>query len=60
MIQYYYKAMKNPVIYTYIFLIYLSYNEAKSYNAVVIIHGVLTGSDSMELIGNRIQEVANK
>lgn len=42
----------------YLLLVYLlSYNEAKSYRAVVIIHGVLTGSSSMELITNRIQEV---
>lgn len=32
-------------------------NGAKSYRAVVIIHGLLTGSDSMELISNRIQEL---
>jgi len=50
---------KNFVIHVYLFLVYLLllYNEAKSYHAVVIIHGVLTGSDSMELISNRIQEV---
>lgn len=42
----------------YLFSIYLlSYNEAKSYRAVVIIHGVLTGSESMDVITNRIQEV---
>lgn len=47
---------RNSVI--YLFLVYLLfYNEARSYHAVVIIHGVLTGSDSMELISNRIQEV---
>lgn len=50
--------MTKSVIHVYLFLIYLLlYNEAKSYHAVVIIHGVLTGSDSMELISNRIQEV---
>lgn len=49
----------NSVIYIYLFLIsLLSYNEAKSYHAVVLVHGVLTGSDSMELISNRIQEVS--
>ncbi|KAF7392499.1 hypothetical protein HZH68_009247 [Vespula germanica] len=32
-------------------------NGAKSYHAVVVIHGVLTGSDSMELISNRIEEM---
>lgn len=50
----------NSVIYIYLLLLIslLSYNEAKSYHAVVIIHGVLTGSDSMELISNRIQEVS--
>lgn len=50
--------MTNSVIRIYLFLSYLLfYNEAKSYHAVVIIHGVLTGSESMELISNRIQEV---
>lgn len=34
-------------------------NYVESYHAVVVIHGVLTGSDSMELISNRIQEVSN-
>lgn len=34
-------------------------NDVESYHAVVVIHGVLTGSDSMELISNRIQEVSN-
>lgn len=49
---------RNSVIHIYLFLVYLLlYNEAKSYHAVVIIHGVLTGSDSMELISNRIQEM---
>ena len=49
---------KNSVIQIYLFLINLIfYNEAKSYHAVVIIHGVLTGSESMELISNRIKEV---
>ncbi|XP_076679465.1 palmitoyl-protein thioesterase 2 [Andrena cerasifolii] len=32
-------------------------NAVESYRAVVVIHGVLTGSDSMELISNRIQEM---
>lgn len=50
--------MINSVIRICFLLIYLLlHNEAKSYHAVVIIHGVLTGSDSMELISNRIQEV---
>lgn len=49
---------RTSVIHIYFFLVYLlSYNEAKSNRAVVIIHGVLTGSDSMELISNRIQKV---
>jgi len=49
---------RNSVIYIYLFLVYLLlYNEAKSYRAVVVIHGVLTGSDSMEIISKRIQEV---
>ena len=51
-------ASKNSVIQIYLFLINLIfYNEAKSYHAIVIIHGVLTGSESMELISNRIKEV---
>lgn len=51
-------ANKNSVIQIYLFLINLIfYNEAKSYHAIVIIHGVLTGSESMELISNRIKEV---
>lgn len=50
--------MTSFVIHIYLFLVYLLlYNEAKSYHAVVIIHGVLTGSESMELVSNRIQEV---
>ncbi|XP_029052176.2 lysosomal thioesterase PPT2 homolog isoform X1 [Osmia bicornis bicornis] len=32
-------------------------NVVEGYHAVVVIHGVLTGSDSMELISNRIQEM---
>ncbi|XP_033346379.1 lysosomal thioesterase PPT2 homolog [Bombus vosnesenskii] len=32
-------------------------NGIECYHAVVVIHGVLTGSDSMELISNRIQEM---
>ncbi|XP_015610148.1 lysosomal thioesterase PPT2 homolog [Cephus cinctus] len=32
-------------------------NQAKNYHAVVLIHGVLTGSTSMDLISNRIQEM---
>ncbi|XP_032691606.1 lysosomal thioesterase PPT2 homolog isoform X2 [Odontomachus brunneus] len=49
---------QRSVICIYLLLVYLlSYNEAKSYRAVVIIHGVLTGSSSMELITNRIQEM---
>lgn len=48
----------NSVIHIYLFLVsLLSCHQAKSYHAVVIIHGVLTGSDSMETISNRIQEV---
>lgn len=31
-----------------------------SYHAVVLIHGILTGSDSMELISNRIEEVSSQ
>lgn len=48
----------NSVIHIYLFLVsLLSCHQAKSYHAVVIIHGVLTGSDSMETISNRIQEI---
>lgn len=49
----------NFVIHIYLFLVFLlSRYQAKTYHAVVIIHGVLTGSDSMETISNRIQEVS--
>ena len=42
----------------YFFLLLVTINNAvESYRAVVVIHGVLTGSDSMELISNRIQEM---
>ncbi|KOX69241.1 Lysosomal thioesterase PPT2 like protein [Melipona quadrifasciata] len=41
----------------FIFLLTLLNNDVNSYHAVVVIHGVLTGSDSMELISNRIQEM---
>ena len=44
---------------TFILLLTLLYNDVGGYHAVVVIHGVLTGSDSMELISNRIQEVSN-
>lgn len=40
-------------------LLTLLNNDVEGYHAVVVIHGVLTGSDSMELISNRIQEVSN-
>ncbi|XP_034178638.1 palmitoyl-protein thioesterase 2 isoform X2 [Osmia lignaria lignaria] len=39
-----------------LFLIVIN-NVVEGYRAVVVIHGVLTGSDSMELISNRIQEM---
>lgn len=42
----------------FLLAIILCYNGAKSYHAVVVIHGVLTGSDSMDLISNRIEEVS--
>lgn len=56
---------RRSITHIYLHLVYLFlyneaksfYNETKSYRAVVIIHGVLTGSDSMDLITNRIQEV---
>ncbi|XP_071867870.1 palmitoyl-protein thioesterase 2 [Bombus fervidus] len=40
-----------------ILLLSLFNNGVECYHAVVVIHGVLTGSDSMELISNRIQEM---
>lgn len=43
----------------FILLLTLLNNDVDGYHAVVVIHGVLTGSDSMELISNRIQEVCN-
>ncbi|XP_033333522.1 palmitoyl-protein thioesterase 2 [Megalopta genalis] len=41
------------------FLLFLTVfiNAAQSYRAVIIIHGVLTGSDSMEVISDRIKEM---
>ncbi|XP_076644025.1 palmitoyl-protein thioesterase 2 [Halictus rubicundus] len=41
----------------FILLLFAFTNAAQSYRAVVVIHGVLTGSDSMELISNRIKEM---
>ncbi|CAK9812741.1 Lysosomal thioesterase PPT2 homolog [Anthophora plagiata] len=41
----------------FLLFVILFNNDVESYRAVVIIHGVLTGSDSMELISNRIQEM---
>ncbi|CAB0040176.1 unnamed protein product [Trichogramma brassicae] len=46
---------------SYIFLLLIEFlllpkNEVASYRAVAIIHGVLTGSDSMDEISQRIQE----
>ncbi|XP_054011902.1 lysosomal thioesterase PPT2 homolog [Hylaeus anthracinus] len=40
-----------------LFFLTILINAVESYRAVVVIHGVLTGSDSMELISNRIQEM---
>ncbi|XP_014486305.1 PREDICTED: lysosomal thioesterase PPT2 homolog [Dinoponera quadriceps] len=49
---------RRSVFYIHLLLVYLLfYSEAKSYRAVVVIHGVLTGSDSMNLIMDRIQEM---
>ncbi|XP_003494659.1 palmitoyl-protein thioesterase 2 [Bombus vancouverensis nearcticus] len=44
---------------SFIVILFLSLfnNGIECYHAVVVIHGVLTGSDSMELISNRIQEM---
>lgn len=44
---------------SFIVILFLSLfnNGVECYHAVVVIHGVLTGSDSMELISNRIQEM---
>lgn len=36
----------------------LSKNGAESYRAVAVLHGILTGRDSMQLITDRIQEVS--
>ncbi|XP_017788933.1 PREDICTED: lysosomal thioesterase PPT2 homolog [Habropoda laboriosa] len=41
----------------FILLLTLFNNDVESYRAVVVIHGVLTGSESMEVISNRIEEM---
>lgn len=44
-------------IFALIVIAILPSNVVESYRAVVVIHGILTGSDTMEVITNRIQEV---
>lgn len=46
------------IVYLCLLLFTALSNAVKSYRAVIVIHGVLTGSDSMELISNRIEEVS--
>lgn len=46
-----------PLYYLLIIFLLVNSIKCKSYYPVVIIHGVLTGSDSMEQISSRIQEV---
>ncbi|XP_043794767.1 lysosomal thioesterase PPT2 homolog isoform X1 [Apis laboriosa] len=51
-------ATANYTVLNFILLLLSIFNnDVESYHAVVVIHGVLTGSDSMELISNRIQEM---
>ncbi|KAG6802529.1 lysosomal thioesterase PPT2 isoform X1 [Apis mellifera caucasica] len=51
-------ATANYTVLNFILLFLNIFNkDVESYHAVVVIHGVLTGSDSMELISNRIQEM---
>lgn len=38
----------------------LLFHQSLSYKPVVLIHGIMTGSGSMELIMNRIEEVRYK
>lgn len=49
--------MLNAKILNFVLLFLTLFNAAKSYRGVVIIHGLLTGSKSMELISERIQEM---
>lgn len=39
-------------------LVSVLFNGVYNYRAVVVIHGVLTGSESMQLISDRIQAVS--
>lgn len=49
---------KKMLLHSLLFLLFVnSSNGALRYHPLVIIHGVLTGSDSMEQISNHIQEV---
>lgn len=48
---------RNSESFILIFLLILCGNEVKSYRAVVLLHGILTGSESMEIISNRIEEM---
>ncbi|XP_017890290.1 lysosomal thioesterase PPT2 homolog [Ceratina calcarata] len=49
-------ATVNNIVFNFLVFSIL-FNNVESYHAVVLIHGVLTGADSMEIISNRIQEM---
>lgn len=48
---------KNCFLFVFAVLLVVPNNATDNYRAVVLIHGVLTGSESMELISDRIKEV---
>ncbi|XP_076241221.1 palmitoyl-protein thioesterase 2 isoform X2 [Calliopsis andreniformis] len=50
-------TLRNRVVYFCSLLLIALSNAVKNYRAVVVIHGVLTGSESMDLISNRIMEM---
>ena len=52
-----FKKMINFVCLILFTLLSASSSETKPYRALAVIHGVLTGSDSMQIITDRIQEV---
>lgn len=41
-----------------ILVLFIFANSCLSYKPVVLIHGIMTGSGSMEMISRRIQEVS--
>lgn len=41
-----------------LFILIVIINFAISYKPVILIHGIMTGSGSMEMIGHRIKEVS--